>query len=51
LELSLLEECFEVIRAWGFKYKTSFKTTSKGFLIPLPEAEKYCIRKIELKNT
>ena len=28
------------------RYEQRIKTTSKGFLIPITEAEKYCIRKI-----
>lgn len=31
------------------KFEKKIKATSKGFLIPLMEADKYCIRKIEIK--
>ena len=31
------------------KYKTYEKPTSKGFLLPIDDAEKYCIRKIEME--
>jgi len=34
------------LRMLGHRYEKKIKTTSKGFLIPLAEAEKYCIRKI-----
>lgn len=30
------------------RYKTVNKPTSNGFLLPLEEAEKYCIRKVDL---
>jgi len=30
------------------RYKKKTKTTSKGFLMPLRDADRYCIRKIEL---
>jgi len=39
------------LRILEYKYEKKKKPTSKGFLIPLPEAEKYCIRKIEIGNT
>lgn len=32
------------------RYKKVSKPTSKGFLIPIAEADKYCIRKIEANN-
>lgn len=36
------------LRLLEHKYKHVDKPTSKGFLMPLAEAEKYCIRKIDL---
>jgi len=38
------------LRILEYKFEKRIKTTSKGFLIPLPEAEKYCIRKIEIET-
>ena len=32
------------------KYQKKIKTTSKGFLMPLKDADKYCIRKIQIKR-
>ena len=32
------------------RYKQVVKPTSKGFLMPLSDAEKYCIRKIEVNH-
>ena len=36
------------LRLLDSRYKKVEKPTSKGFLMPVIEAEKYCIRKIEL---
>lgn len=36
------------LRLLAPRYRTYEKPTSQGFLIPLTDAEKYCIRKIEL---
>jgi len=32
------------------RYQTKEKPTSTGFLLPIADADKYCIRKIELSN-
>ena len=36
------------LRLLGKRYHKIEKPTSQGFVMPLPEAEKYCIRKIDL---
>lgn len=38
------------LRMLGDRYRTVQKTTSLGFLMPIQDAEKYCIRKIELNK-
>ena len=36
------------LRLLEYKYKRYEKPTSKGFLMPIEDAEKYCIRKIDI---
>ena len=38
------------LRMLSTRYKPYEKPTSKGFVLPVEEAEKYCLRKIEVTN-